>query len=214
MLKISLTALAAWRDLPSQVERAALRLLLVVDYRGRYDGRLPTLQAVLWPGGDWPPQETLERMLVYLAERGIIRRYEVSGVPYIFVEGGEGRLSGAHSKWPDPPWAACKTFTPDPLDPEVGRLKLIREQEFVILESHVAAWKRAYPAIDMVVELARMEIWCAENVANRKTRQGINRFIHRWLGKAQDRTAGVSGPSKWGAGNRRALALGAVYGDA
>jgi hypothetical protein len=55
----------------------------------------------------------------------------------------------------------------------------------------VEQWQQAYPAVDVLSELRRMEAWASANPVNRKS--NWQRFIVNWLTRAQDR-AGRSGP--------------------
>jgi len=55
----------------------------------------------------------------------------------------------------------------------------------------VEQWQQAYPAVDVLSELRRMEAWASANPLNRKS--NWQRFIVNWLTRAQDR-AGRGGP--------------------
>jgi len=55
----------------------------------------------------------------------------------------------------------------------------------------VEKWQQAYPAVDVLSELRRMEAWASANPVNRKS--NWQRFIVNWLTRAQDR-AGRGGP--------------------
>jgi hypothetical protein len=55
----------------------------------------------------------------------------------------------------------------------------------------VKQWQQAYPAVDVLSELRRMETWASANPVNRKS--NWQRFIVNWLTRAQDR-AGRGGP--------------------
>ena len=55
----------------------------------------------------------------------------------------------------------------------------------------VERWRQAYPAVDVLPELRRMEAWASANPVNRKS--NWQRFIVNWLTRAQDR-AGRGGP--------------------
>ena len=55
----------------------------------------------------------------------------------------------------------------------------------------VEKWRQAYPAVDVLSELRRMEAWASANPVNRKS--NWQRFIVNWLTRAQDR-AGRGGP--------------------
>lgn len=50
----------------------------------------------------------------------------------------------------------------------------------------VQHYKELYPAVDVEQELRGMCGWCEANSRNRKTRNGIKRFINGWLNKAQN----------------------------
>jgi hypothetical protein len=49
----------------------------------------------------------------------------------------------------------------------------------------VEKWQKAYPAVDVLSELRRMEAWASANPVNRKS--NWQRFIVNWLTRAQDR---------------------------
>lgn len=53
----------------------------------------------------------------------------------------------------------------------------------------IAEWERAYPAVAIRVELARMAEWVKANPANRKSQW--RRFVVNWLNRAQDRAPRV-----------------------
>lgn len=55
----------------------------------------------------------------------------------------------------------------------------------------VEKWQQAYPAVDVLSELRRMEAWASANPVNRKS--NWQRFVVNWLTRAQDR-AGRGGP--------------------
>ncbi len=55
----------------------------------------------------------------------------------------------------------------------------------------IEKWQQAYPAVDVLSELRRMEAWASANPVNRKS--NWQRFIVNWLTRAQDR-AGRGGP--------------------
>lgn len=51
----------------------------------------------------------------------------------------------------------------------------------------MAGWAKAYPAVNVQAELAKMGAWLDSNPKNRKTAAGIKRFCNSWLARAQDR---------------------------
>ena len=50
-----------------------------------------------------------------------------------------------------------------------------------------------YPAVDVLQQLRQMRAWLVANPAKRKTKQGINAFVVRWLSKEQDRGGAAMG---------------------
>lgn len=51
----------------------------------------------------------------------------------------------------------------------------------------VELWESLYPAVDVRQQLRAMKGWLFSNQKNRKTTQGIKRFINGWLQREQDR---------------------------
>jgi hypothetical protein len=70
---------------------------------------------------------------------------------------------------------------------------------------HFERWRRAFPAVDLVAEVARAAEWLFTNPKNRKS--DYLRFLTNWLGRAQDRAPRIgrtsSAPSSAG---RRSVA--------
>lgn len=66
-------------------------------------------------------------------------------------------------------------------------LPLVNGSEYPITEQHIDEWKKAYPALDVRLEAARMRAWLIANPKNRKTKTGILRFCNSWLSRNQDR---------------------------
>lgn len=56
---------------------------------------------------------------------------------------------------------------------------------FSNLHDHREAWSRAYPAVDIDVEVSKAAAWLLANPKNRK--KNYPRFLNLWLSKAQDR---------------------------
>lgn len=81
-----------------------------------------------------------------------------------------------------------------------------RDEEFSVLESHVAEFERTYPALDIRKELREMRMWAIANPRNRKTSDGMMAFINRWLAKHQNQSGslGKSGISPHDKGTRGA----------
>jgi hypothetical protein len=71
--------------------------------------------------------------------------------------------------------------------PLVCTLILCTGEEHSVYQLEVTEWATLYPSIDVPDELRKMKAWLIANTNNRKTKIGINRFINRWLAKAQDK---------------------------
>ena len=54
-----------------------------------------------------------------------------------------------------------------------------------ITKRHLSLWSKAYPAVDVQMELQRMAAWLIANPKNRKSNYA--RFITNWLTRSQDR---------------------------
>jgi len=63
-----------------------------------------------------------------------------------------------------------------------------------VLSGLVEKWQQAYPAVDVLSELRRMETWAMANPVHRKS--NWQRFIVNWLTRSQDRAVrgGPNGP--------------------
>lgn len=66
-------------------------------------------------------------------------------------------------------------------------LPLLDGTEFPISQKDVEGWKQAYPAINILQELHKMKSWLEANPKNKKSAQGIKRFVINWLSRSQDR---------------------------
>jgi hypothetical protein len=68
-------------------------------------------------------------------------------------------------------------------------------------DADIIQWQKTYPAVDIFLELAKMESWLDANPTKRKTSKGIKRFVNSWLSRAQDRGGSspvkLDGPKPW-----------------
>lgn len=65
-------------------------------------------------------------------------------------------------------------------------------------DEDIIQWEKTYPAIDVFLELGKMESWLDANPKKRKTKTGIKRFVNSWLSRAQDKGGSpASLPSKY-----------------
>lgn len=67
---------------------------------------------------------------------------------------------------------------------------------YPVYQKDVEEWQDLYPGVDVMQELRKMKGWCKENVAKRKTRKGVRRFINSWLSREQDRGGRNTKPVK------------------
>jgi uncharacterized protein YdaU (DUF1376 family) len=76
----------------------------------------------------------------------------------------------------------------------VAALPTNRKDKFYrVTESQVVQWKELYPAVDVMQELRNMRGWLDANPRNRKTADGVPRFVNNWLRKAQNAAPRVNG---------------------
>lgn len=78
----------------------------------------------------------------------------------------------------------------EPEEPAMITLILNDKSEYGVTQKMIDTYKECYPALDIMQELRSMKAWCLSNPTNRKTRNGIGRFINNWLSKSQNRGGG------------------------
>lgn len=74
-----------------------------------------------------------------------------------------------------------------PIPETVAQIPLLDGSFYAVTRDRVDLWKKAYPAIDVETEIRQIVVWCDANPKNRKTRNGVLRFLVGWLKKAQDK---------------------------
>ncbi|MFW7526319.1 helix-turn-helix domain-containing protein [Vibrio ostreicida] len=62
-----------------------------------------------------------------------------------------------------------------------------KQTHHAITQSQIEQLSQLYPAVDVDQQLRNMIGWCQANPQRKKTKQGINRFIHAWLCKEQNK---------------------------
>jgi hypothetical protein len=80
-----------------------------------------------------------------------------------------------------------KTPAPElPVPPELGALELYRSDQKLIkqLPQLLAAWRTAYPGVNVEAEIRKAHAWEIANPKNRKINRP--RFLGNWLNRAQD----------------------------
>ncbi len=84
-------------------------------------------------------------------------------------------------------YASSETPTPAKT---VQNLIMCNGRNFSVTQDMVEELAPLYPAVDIGAELRKMQGWLLGNPRNRKTENGMMRFVTSWLGKEQDRAGG------------------------
>lgn len=79
-----------------------VRLMLVCDDFGRFDGRVSVICRRCWPICGPTDEDVLTR-LVALTGNGLVVTYEVDGKPFIYIPNFKQRTRSPGSKFPNPP---------------------------------------------------------------------------------------------------------------
>lgn len=81
------------------------RLIVCCDDYGRMDGRTAILRAKLFPLKEGLRAEDIEAALQLLMELGCVARYQVDGLPYLYLPAWEKhqRVRNLRAKYPPPP---------------------------------------------------------------------------------------------------------------
>jgi uncharacterized phage protein (TIGR02220 family) len=79
-----------------------VRLLLIVDDHGRYDGRPMAIRTAAYPTTDICHTRVGE-MLSDVCRVGLVQRYHVKGKDYIAIPGFDQRIRVKRARYPDPP---------------------------------------------------------------------------------------------------------------
>lgn len=74
-----------------------------------------------------------------------------------------------------------------PTAPPIASLLLNDGTEFAVTQDIYDRLARTYPAVDTMQQLREIENWCFSNPKNRKTRNGVMRFINSWFSREQDK---------------------------
>jgi hypothetical protein len=85
---------------------------------------------------------------------------------------------------------------PDPVPTAVLKMPLVDGTLFDILQGDIDQWADAFPAVDVMGQLKRMNAWIDANPAKRKTRSGVKNFVVKWLTKEQNEGSGRTAPPR------------------
>lgn len=201
------------------------RLMVVADDFGAFDGRPIIVRAKCLPLRDSTIAD-VEEWLRELAEHSLIVQYEHEGKPYLAIPKFGQRTRAKSAKFPLPDdWltddgqltvngpssahgggggdvfvfgGGKEGAEPPAAQPPVIALPLNDGSDYGITGAQVREFADLYRAVDVEAQLRAMRGWLIANPANRKTRNGILRFVTRWLGQEQNKAAksgGVPAPS-------------------
>lgn len=67
------------------------------------------------------------------------------------------------------------------------QLPLNTNESYPIYECDIDEYKKLYPNVDVEQQIRAMKGWLDANPKNRKTKNGIKRFINGWLSREQDK---------------------------
>ena len=82
---------------------------------------------------------------------------------------------------------AGASSAPVVVEPEaVAYIPLADGTEFGVPASLAAEFSAAYPGVDVQGELTKARLWSLSNPKQRKTRNGVKRFLNSWLDRAQN----------------------------
>lgn len=178
-----------------------VRLLLNVDDFGRFHGDPRIVASKCFPLR--ANARNCQQMLAELAAVGLIVRYEQEGKQYLALTQWNERVR-TKPKYPAPPDCQqpadrcaqtadnCQppSYSPSPSNsPSPSASSAIAfdaEHGWSgVTDADLAAWREAYPAIDVPAQLAAAREWAKANPKQRKS--NWRRFITGWLGRSQDR---------------------------
>lgn len=92
---------------------------------------------------------------------------------------------------PIEPIGSCAAPKNDAPPEAVISLPLVDKTEYSVSPEQCQEWAGLYPAVDVMQQLRSMRGWLDANPANRKTRNGIKRFVNAWLSRAQNQAGRV-----------------------
>ena len=73
-----------------------------------------------------------------------------------------------------------------PTQPPVFRLLMLNGETYPVYQEEIEKYQNLYPAIDVQQEYRKMIGWIDSHPKNRKTPNGIQKFINGWLNRAQN----------------------------
>ena len=171
------------------------RLLVVSDDFGRMDARLPVLKSKMYPLRDDPKlTQKIDSHVRSLVRQGLAVCYQVDDKQYLQILKWEQRVR-SKGKYPSPDCGQLTDIcqTNDGLGRGKGKGKGASNTISFdagnncfqnIDDSQKDLWKKAYPATNVDVELAKAVAWLKANPT--KVKSNYNKFLTNWLSRSQD----------------------------
>lgn len=119
----------------------------------------------------------------------VIKKWnEISGIPNSGIPSiGKVRLDkdsiGEVSKGE----VICAVASPAPAEPPIIVMPCLKGEEYAVSKEDYEKDMESYPAVDVMQEYKKMKRWLESNQKNKKTKNGMPRFINNWLSKEQNR---------------------------
>lgn len=205
-------------ELTSEEEVLFYRLLVVADDFGHMDGRTAIIKAQCFPLKDTATVARIETWVAGLVRKSMLAQYKVAGRSFLAILRWECRVR-TNPKYPlpsDEDATRIAALCAQPADnlptdgdnqpPGLG-LGLGKglgasgnsvafdaaSAEFRVPDLLMTQWAKAYPAVDLDIELTKASAWLVANPKNQKSNYA--RFLTNWLTKAQDKAPRVPGGS-------------------
>ena len=188
-------------NLSAQSEVFFYRLLVVSDDYGCMDARVSIMRARCFPLRDNVTSDHINKWIQELKQQGLIITYEYDGQPYIQIKKWEQRVR-SKGKYPQPNDEqlsdSCQTDDSNNLsDVSLGKgkglgkgasndIRFDAENNVFknVSENQIEVWKKAFPAVNFDIEMAKAVSWLIANPT--KTKSNYTRFLNSWFTRCQD----------------------------
>lgn len=201
LLKEGIVDSSAINELTSEEEVFFYRLLVVSDDYGLMDARLPILKSRCFPLKDIK-SEKLESWLLSLVRHKLVSRYQIDGKPYLKILKWEQRVrSKAKYPMPDDSQMIDIGHTNDSELPTIDCLgkgkgkgmgasnritfDAVNRKFLNIEQTDKDLWSKAYPAVDIELEINKAIVWLVANPT--KVKSNYQKFLTGWFNRSQDR---------------------------
>lgn len=201
LLKEGIVDSSAINELTAEEEVFFYRLLVVSDDYGLMDARIQILKSRCFPLKEIK-NEKIDGWLLSLVRHKLVIRYQVDGKPYLKILKWEQRVrSKAKYPLPDDEQLTddCQTvdsnlLTDDGLGKGKGKgmgasNKIVFDagsRKFLNIEqSDLEMWSKAYPAVDLSLEINKAVVWLIANPT--KVKSNYQKFLTGWFNRCQDK---------------------------